>query len=248
MCRSGPRRYLEYSHLGGDTCTARLSSTLRRALWLLPWLAATPMRIDGAHVELSYAGATRQFEIAPSVLNWGDSRLQFTGSIVHAAQGADGPGWHFNVKSTEGWLAAEPPYLQKLPIDQIAVRGFLEPDHGRIVLSQFLLKAGGGEVSAQGDVSDVSGALKGQLDAKIGSMPVATFKMLWPKLGCARYARLGDAKVGARQICWPAISRSFTAPTRTNLRVTQPRVPGAAQLGHSILNVATGIEPILASS
>src|SRR6185312_13055589 len=146
----------------------------------LPWLAATPMRIDGAHVELSYAGATRQFEIAPSVLNWGDSRLQFTGSIVHAAQGADGPGWHFNVKSTEGWLAAEPPHLQKLPIDQIAVRGFLEPDHGRIVLSQFLLKAGGGEVSAQGDVSDVSGALKGQLDAKIGSMPVATFKMLWP--------------------------------------------------------------------
>ena len=146
----------------------------------LPWLAATPMRIDGAHVELSYAGATRQFEIAPSVLNWGDSRLQFTGSIVHAAQGADGPGWHFNVKSTEGWLAAEPPYLQKLPIDQIAVRGFLEPDHGRIVLSQFLLKAGGGEVSAQGDVSDMSGALKGQLDAKIGSMPVATFKMLWP--------------------------------------------------------------------
>ena len=49
----------------------------------LPWLAATPMRIDGAHVELSYVGATRQFEIAPSVLTWGDSRLQFTGSIVH---------------------------------------------------------------------------------------------------------------------------------------------------------------------
>ena len=37
----------------------------------LPWLAATPMRIDGAHVELSYAGATRQFEIAPSVLTLG---------------------------------------------------------------------------------------------------------------------------------------------------------------------------------
>lgn len=144
----------------------------------LPWLGATPMRIDGAHVELSYAGATRQFEIAPSVLTWGDSRLQFTGSIVQNTQA--GPGWHFDVRSMEGWLAAEPPYLQKLPIDQMIVRGFLAPEHGRIALSQFLLSAGGGEVSAQGDVSDVGGALKGQLDAKIGPMPTSTFKMLWP--------------------------------------------------------------------
>ena len=86
----------------------------------LPWLAATPMRIDGVHFELSYSGATRRFEIAPSVLTWGDSRLQFAGSIVHAPQGSDGPGWHFDIKSTEGWLAAEPPHLQRLPIDQLA--------------------------------------------------------------------------------------------------------------------------------
>ncbi len=146
----------------------------------LPWLAATPMRIDGARVELSYSGATRQFEIAPSVLTWGDSRLQFVGSVVHAVQGAEGPGWRFDVRSTGGWLAAEPPDLQKLPIDRLALRGFLAPERGRIVLNQFLLKAGGGEVSAQGDVSDVAGALKGQLEAKIGAMPTATFKMLWP--------------------------------------------------------------------
>ena len=146
----------------------------------LPWLAAAPMGIDGVHMELSYSGATRRFEIAPSVLTWGDSRLQFAGSIVHASQGTDGPGWHFDIKSTEGWLAAEPPDLQRLPIDQLALRGFLGLDQGRIVLSQFLLKAGGAEISAQGDVSDVAGALKGQLDAKIGPMSAATFKTLWP--------------------------------------------------------------------
>lgn len=146
----------------------------------LPWLAAAPMRIDGAHVELSYAGATRRFEVAPSVLTWGDSRLQFTGNIVHVSQGADGPGWQFDIKSVDGWLAAEPPELQKLPIDQLLVRGFLAPEHDRIVLSQFLLKAGAAEVSAQGDVSDVGGALKGQLDGRIGPMRAATFKTLWP--------------------------------------------------------------------
>ncbi|MBX9592211.1 MAG: hypothetical protein K2X43_23205 [Hyphomonadaceae bacterium] len=146
----------------------------------VPWLAATPMRIDGAHVELSYSGASRQFQIAPSVLTWGESRLEFTGSIAHAALGAEGSGWRFDVKSTQGWLAGEPPDLQKLPIDQLALRGSLAPERGRIVLSQFLVKAGGAELSAQGDVSDVAGAVKGQLDAKIGPMPAATFKRLWP--------------------------------------------------------------------
>ena len=122
------------------------------------------------------------------MLTWGDSRLQFTGSIVHAAQGADGPGWHVDMKSTEGWLAAEPPNLQRLPIDQLAVRGFVAPEHGRVVLNQFLLRAGGAEVSAQGDVSDVGGAVKGQLDAKIGPMPAVVFKTLWPSVDCARHA------------------------------------------------------------
>lgn len=146
----------------------------------MPWLAGTPMRIDGAHMELSYSGATQKFEIAPSVLTWGDSKLQFTGTISRAAQAADGPDWRFDVRSTEGWLAAEPPYLQKLPIDRLAVRGQLEPEHGRIVLDQFLLKAGGAEITAQGDVSDVGGTIKGQLDAKTGPMSIATFKTLWP--------------------------------------------------------------------
>jgi AsmA-like C-terminal region/Protein of unknown function len=145
----------------------------------LPWLAVMPMRIDGAHVEMSYDGAARRFDIAPSVLSWGDSRLQFTGAIAHA-QGPDGEEWKFDIKSSEGWLAAEPPDLQRLPIDQLAVRGSLVPEHGRIVLDRFLLKAGGAEITANGDASDVGGALKGQIDARIGPMPAVTFKTLWP--------------------------------------------------------------------
>ena len=66
---------------------------------LLPWLAATPLRIDGGHLALSYNRAARRFDIAPSVLVWGDSRVQFTGSIVHTRKGPEGPGWAFDLKS-----------------------------------------------------------------------------------------------------------------------------------------------------
>jgi hypothetical protein len=116
----------------------------------------------------------------PSVLVWGDSRMQFTGSIVHTQQGPDGPGWAFELKSAGGWLGAEPPLLQRLEIDDWSARGFASPSAARVVLSQFLVRAGGAEVSAEGDVTDMAGAMKARLDGKIGAMPVSIFKTLWP--------------------------------------------------------------------
>src|SRR5207249_1678772 len=61
-----------------------------------------------------------------------------------------------------------------------SVRGFLWPERGRVVLSQFQLKAGGAEVTAQGDVTDMAGVMQAQLDGKIGPMSVSLFKTLWP--------------------------------------------------------------------
>lgn len=147
---------------------------------LLPWLAATPLGIDGGHVELSYRRETRRFDIAPSVLVWGDSRIQFTGSVAHVAEGPQGPGWAFEVKSAGGWLGAEPPLLQRLPIESWVARGLYVPERGRVVLERFRLRAAGTEVSAEGDVSDMAGAMQARLDGKIGSMPASVFKTLWP--------------------------------------------------------------------
>lgn len=148
---------------------------------LLPWLTATPLRIDGGHLSLSYSRDARRFDVAPSVLVWGDSRMQFTGSIAHTPLGPDGPAWAFELKSAGGWIGAEPPLLDRLAIDDWSARGFLSPERGRVVLSQFLLRAGGAEVSAEGDVSDMAGAMKARLDGKIGPMPASLFKTLWPQ-------------------------------------------------------------------
>ena len=94
--------------------------------------------------------------------------------------GRRGPGWYFEMKSTDGWLAAEPPHTQRLPIELVSARGLLAPEQGRIVLSQFALRAGGAEVTAQGDVANVGGTAKGHLEAKIGPMSAAVFKTVWP--------------------------------------------------------------------
>jgi hypothetical protein len=140
-----------------------------------------PMHVEGGHIAISYSSASQRFEIAPSAFGWGDSRVEFAGSIVHSAQGPEGPGWVFQIKSTDGWIGAEPPLLPRLPIEQMSARGFLAPQRGRAVLSQFLMRAGGGEVTADGDVSDLGHpGMKGRLDGRIGTMPFTVFKALWP--------------------------------------------------------------------
>jgi hypothetical protein len=147
---------------------------------LLPWLAATPLHIDGGHLAISYSREARRFEVAPSVLVWGDSRVQFTGNVVHAVQGPDGPGWSFDIRSAGGWIGAEPPLLQRLPIDDWSVRGHYSPERDRVALSQVLLRAGGGEVTAEGDLTDMTSSMRARLDGKIGAMPASVFKTLWP--------------------------------------------------------------------
>ena len=147
---------------------------------LLPWLGATPLQVDGGHLALSYDRAARRFEIAPSVLVWGDSRVQFTGNIVRTGQGAADSGWSFALKSAGGWIGAEPPLLPRVAIDDWEVTGSFAPERGRIVLNQVLLRAGGGEVTAEGDVTDMVGAMKARLEGKIGAMSISTLKTLWP--------------------------------------------------------------------
>src|SRR5262249_56385690 len=123
-------------------------------------------------------GAGR-FEIAPWVVVWGDSRVQFTGSIVHG-QGPEGPGWTFELKSAGGWIGAEPPLLQRLDLDDWTVRGLFSPERGRVVLNDFRLRAGGAEVSAAGEVIDMAGVVQANLGGKIRPKPATALKAPLP--------------------------------------------------------------------
>lgn len=146
----------------------------------LPWLGGKPVQLDGGHFALAYNGTERRFDISPSVLVLGTSRLQFTGQIAHNAQGPEGQRWVYDLKSAGGWIGAEPPVHDRLVIDDWRARGHISPDLTKAVLSQFNLRAGGAEVNAQGDLADVSGALQARLEGRIGAMSAETFKSLWP--------------------------------------------------------------------
>ena len=164
----------------GDILGGRIGIDAAPGTVALPWLAETPFAIDGGHLEISYQSGARRFEIAPSVLVWGDSRVQFAGNVVYDAQAPEGPAWAFDLKSKGGWIGAELPAHDRLAIDDWGAHGFLAPERGSVVLNQFWLRAGGAEVTAEGDVAGMGSALAARLEGKIGAMPVRTFKALWP--------------------------------------------------------------------
>jgi hypothetical protein len=147
----------------------------------MPWLAANPLAIDGSHIEVTYNGPDRRFDISQAVFTWGDSRLQLGGSVVAAADIGTGSRWAFDIKSTGGYVAAEPPAFGQLPIDELTARGFFEPARSSIILNALKVRAAGAEVRASGAVSDLTGSPKTRLDAQIGGMPATVFKTFWPQ-------------------------------------------------------------------
>jgi hypothetical protein len=139
----------------------------------------TPMRVGGGNVALTYNGPARTFAIEPSELALGEARVRFTGSAAYTAQGPEGH-WTFDIKSTDGSIVGDAQSPWKLPIDALSATGFLAPEHGKIVVEQFVVRAGGAEMSALAEISDIGGASQARVEGKIGPMTVGLFKTLWP--------------------------------------------------------------------
>jgi AsmA-like protein len=141
---------------------------------------ATPVLVGGGHLTLAYNGPARAFEIEPSELALGEARVRFTGSLAHAAQGPEQPRWTFDIKSTDGSIVGDAQSPWKLPIDALSATGFLAPERGRIVVEQFVVRAGGAEMTALAEIADLGGVSQARIEGKIGPMTVGLFKTLWP--------------------------------------------------------------------
>jgi hypothetical protein len=146
----------------------------------LPGPKATPMQIIAGRLELAYDGAARTLKVLPSELAWAEGRIKLAGAFVHTAAGAEGPRWVFDIKATEGWVSADPQAPMRLPIDELSATGFIATKNGQIALERFVIRAGGAEATAEGEISDIGGAVQARLDGKIGAMSVSLFKTLWP--------------------------------------------------------------------
>ena len=151
-----------------------------------PWNEKHPAGIDGGTVRFSYSEQAGRFELKPSTLRWGGSRMTLAGDVTAEAQPASADpqaarDWTYRFGTTDIALAAEEFGLPAIPIDGIGARGRIANGGKRIVVDAFRVQAADAFIALKGEVADAPGAPAVRMSGEISAMPVAFVKLIWPK-------------------------------------------------------------------
>jgi hypothetical protein len=147
----------------------------------LPGMERSSFAIGAGRLDVRYSGEKQRFDLGPATLSWGKSEAVVAGSVVHGSTlDKPVPGWQFDLRTLKGALAGEEGNVPPLAIERWGVRGRVGPDPGRLHLDEFQLDAGGAQVAMTGNITNVAGRIDAQFEGRIGAMPVASMKALWP--------------------------------------------------------------------
>ena len=147
-----------------------------------PWDPDSPLRIDRGKIVVRYKKEKDLVEIAPSMLQWGQSRAVISGEF-RPVRAAGGPptAWNFTIKADEAVLAVEEFGLAPMQVDEWQATGSFVPQEGRVTLSRFAIRSGDASITLAGSFVDAPGAEAVHLMGEVSPMPVDTLKRFWPK-------------------------------------------------------------------
>lgn len=205
----------------GDVAEAKLDLAFGRGNINLPDVAQ-PLAIERGSVGLAFDGKSRELTVLPSTLNWGQSQLTIVGSAKQSGDVKSGDTqWDYALSSREGVLAAEDLGVAPIKVDALLTKGRLIPKTGRIEIEQALLRAGGGQISAQGEITSGVYGSNTRIEGKISDLKLDLVKTLWPRAFAA----------GARQ--WVGTKLSGDVRTGTIQILSGDHLAGAAEPGTS---------------
>jgi len=147
----------------------------------LPSMAGTPLILDGGEFKFNYNASARRLEMAPSMLKWGDSRMTIAGAMTSEDASGATPEWHYELKASDGMLAAEEFGIGAMKIETWRAAGRIAPADGLVELSEFTLKAGGAEISINGEITTRGDTPSTRVEASMSPMTLPTLKALWPR-------------------------------------------------------------------
>ncbi|MFP3920906.1 MAG: AsmA-like C-terminal region-containing protein [Dichotomicrobium sp.] len=151
-----------------------------------PWNENEPAAIDSGTVQFTYSDEAGRFELEPSTLRWGQSRMTLVGAVEAGPRpegaAADSPrDWTYRFATTDIALAAEQFGLPAIPIDGVTAQGRLIDGGGRIELERLRVQAADAFVDLKGEIADAPGSPAVRMAGQISPMPVAFLKLIWPK-------------------------------------------------------------------
>ncbi|MEQ1694893.1 MAG: hypothetical protein ABL901_03540, partial [Hyphomicrobiaceae bacterium] len=167
---------------GGTVTGGKLAINIGPGQFVFPDVGDVPLLIDGGQIGLTYDGSNNRFELGPSTLNWGNSRVGLTGSAVAALAG-EKRWWNVDLATTSGQFTAEEFGVPAVAIEKGVLKGRVAPSEGEVMIDQLAFKAGGMSFTSQGQfvTGVVPGTSGAKFDASIGPTPTDTLKAMWPR-------------------------------------------------------------------
>lgn len=162
----------------GDILGATVHGSLKQGSIYAPWDERHPAQIDHGNLHLTYSREEGVIRLTQSELSWGGSHLKLRGVIQRQKETGR---WAFQVGADELVLGAEQFGIPVIPLDQMLAQGEYDPHRGSVELGRFFLRAADAQINLSGSFTQglTSPAIK--LTGQVSSMPIAFFKLIWPK-------------------------------------------------------------------
>lgn len=164
----------------GDVASANLEMNFGRGNIYLPNVAQ-PLAIESGSIGMTYNGQSNELVVLPSTVKWGHSFVTLTGAAKQSGNEETGDTvWNYHLASQDGSLGADDLGIQPEKIDALLLEGQLVPKSGLIKISKALLRAGGGEMSAKGEIASGAAGSSTLLEGGLANLDMNTVKALWP--------------------------------------------------------------------
>lgn len=164
----------------GDVIGAKFDMSFGRGNINLPDVAR-PLAVESGAFGLVFDGKTRELTMQPSTLKWGQSFVTLVGTAKQSGDQAAGETqWDFALSAKDGLLAAEDLGVAPVKVEALIAKGRVTPKSGRIDIDQAVLRAGGGQISGEGELTSGAAGSSTRIEGTISDLKLDTVKTLWP--------------------------------------------------------------------
>lgn len=210
------------------------------------------LAISRGSIDVGYDALARRVTLNPSPMFWGENSIVFAGVV--AAEGsasADGKSvWSYNIEGRDGKFVSPDAARQAVRVDTWKAEGRFVPSEASVVLNEFHLAAGGGDVRFTGAANSEPAGWSVKLDGTIGPAALPAVRALWPAPVAPGARAWVDERVSAGSITSGTVKlatgRHVEGAPDTEPMRDRERISVALEVADMTFVAVAGVSPITA--
>ena len=212
-----------------------------------PDKGGTMLALEGGALNLRFDRSLGLWKVLESTIRGDNGFITLVGTIKNLGDGGNGPLWALDLRSTAGRIGGRDLGARE-PIRSFTLRARWQPIEGRFDLEQLRLFLKDGGLAFAGGYSPWRGLVLG---GRLASMPLATFKRLWPRALAGPLRAWFIERVSGGRIVDGTLSLSLadglSPDSGSEERLRAPKALALTLVGENMrIRYAAGLPPLAA--